>query len=807
MSSNEEPKDLSSQSHSENEFQVMLFVSLFICSLIPAALVFVLFSALGFGAEISTFLSDHSSTSRFLLAIAVVLTLTLYLLDASYWTSTVFVRIRHVSLFLIAAGIAAGVSFTYVSRPYAPLACFFLGVPLFFKYLFPLLTNGESASKSTFLIALSFALLLSGCLSLLIWFIWIASGNWWTDELDRRFSEKLKCEQTENCQAAYLLWISPAMYGGMALVFSAVSSFLGRVVLYQNVADAENEDTKGLRSSMKIFVSMLFMSILGMWIAASISGIELELANVIMTFSSLALVVITGLIVSTIGWKDIKEKMHSVPFLHRVMESFLSDWIKAFVLLFCFPFIFFSLTLSALNQFIRVRFTSTPKKLDYSDKDTASWLTAAVAKKIQTMKSWSWSSILAKMNWIVVFIMIVNVGVGRITTIFLSWLNEQLSTTSLGLTTIIFVLVGLGMFLAPPIPGVPVYISGGIILVANIQDRWGFVLACVYASMICYLLKFCAILMQQVLIGRQLSGFVTVRRFVGVNSITIRSIRQILLQPGIKLDKVAILCGGPDWPTSVLTGILKLSVLQMLIGSLPLIFLVVPCTLAGALLLKSGQSPLYDALGAIALALSALTQAGALLVAMYYIEEYAAKHEKELSAEELDLEVLEFDERSRIMNELYAEVTNWNSNKVPFPMKAILVSSTIIMVGSLYIVQFFGSSCFRPYSLGDTIADKLDGNVLNVVLPLGYAVLGSFVFAYFLFWVFRFWANRERRFEQENQKIDPEILAASKMLSVHNKTRTSLVQDASLPKISSSADPQDIRITSTSYVASALTNL
>ena len=30
-----------------------------------------------------------------------------------------------------------------------------------------------------------------------------------------------------------------------------------------------------------------------------------------------------------------------------------------------------------------------------------------------------------------------------------------------------------------------------------------------------------------------------------------------LKRPGLDMGKVGILCGGPDWPTSVLTGLLK----------------------------------------------------------------------------------------------------------------------------------------------------------------------------------------------------------------------------------------------------------
>ena len=64
--------------------------------------------------------------------------------------------------------------------------------------------------------------------------------------------------------------------------------------------------------------------------------------------------------------------------------------------------------------------------------------------------------------------------------------------------------------------------------------------------------------MQQAGIGERMADNVNVKCLVGVNSISIKAIGYILSKPGLSVPKVAILCGGPDWPTSVLTGILKL---------------------------------------------------------------------------------------------------------------------------------------------------------------------------------------------------------------------------------------------------------
>ena len=86
------------------------------------------------------------------------------------------------------------------------------------------------------------------------------------------------------------------------------------------------------------------------------------------------------------------------------------------------------------------------------------------------------------------------------------------------------------------------------------------------------------------MIGENLSHFVSVRQFVGINSTLMKAMRLVLGKPGISLSKVSILIGGPDWPTSVLAGIMRLKLLQIMIGTMPIVFLIFPTVLTGALL-------------------------------------------------------------------------------------------------------------------------------------------------------------------------------------------------------------------------------
>ena len=69
-----------------------------------------------------------------------------------------------------------------------------------------------------------------------------------------------------------------------------------------------------------------------------------------------------------------------------------------------------------------------------------------------------------KMYWVGAFFIGINVGVGKLVQVFLSWLNAALAPMPFAVVVVVFFLVGFSMFMNPAIPGVPVYICGGVIV-------------------------------------------------------------------------------------------------------------------------------------------------------------------------------------------------------------------------------------------------------------------------------------------------------------------------------------------------------
>lgn len=103
------------------------------------------------------------------------------------------------------------------------------------------------------------------------------------------------------------------------------------------------------------------------------------------------------------------------------------------------------------------------------------------------------------------------------------------------------------MFLLPPVPGAPIYLTLGIVIVPVGRESLGLVWCILYAMLISLFLKLLATFLQQKMIGGLLKGNIGVRQLVGVNTTLIRAMKLCLGERGLGAAKVSILCGGPDW--------------------------------------------------------------------------------------------------------------------------------------------------------------------------------------------------------------------------------------------------------------------
>lgn len=184
-----------------------------------------------------------------------------------------------------------------------------------------------------------------------------------------------------------------------------------------------------------------------------------------------------------------------------------------------------------------------------------------------------------------------------------------------------------------------------------------------------------------------------------------------------------------------------------MIGTTPIVFLITPTTLTGALLYmaslknESGnpEFPWAGTVSAITASLTAIVQFGSMVVAAYYLEQTADKRAKEVESIPIDIGVKDADDRAEHFNKCYRDVTEWNG--MPVLAKMLLRTSLASIVIGSYMVQIFASQCFVPHSLTDTIDDNLAGSATNLFLPLGWVVIGLFFASCLFLYFFQAWGK------------------------------------------------------------------
>ena len=368
--------------------------------------------------------------------------------------------------------------------------------------------------------------------------------------------------------------------------------------------------------------------------------------------------------------------------------------------------------------------------------------------------------------------MVLSVVVSKVVVVFLQYLTASLRAVPVAAVLILFLLVGIAMFLIPVIPGVPVYVCSGVLIPpAMMSDAerastdaeapssfWaGLLLACILSVA----LKFCAIVIQQEVIGRRLGQRVAVRAACQVNSGFLRAARFVLMQRGLTFDKCMVLCGGPDWPTSVFTGIIRLSCPQMLLGSLPVILVIAPCSSLGAALTMINR-PGWDAACKVLTLLSLGAQLGVTIGFAACIERASSVHASAIAKLPLDAEVAALDEYNAAFAAAWRDASDWRrEGGVPWPARLALVSAAVSIVLACHLTVML--RCFARVTVADPFdAPPINGNPLNVVWGTqGVVVLCCFGYSLAVLFAYRRWLHRQATELMQRQRAWQHALPAA----------------------------------------------
>lgn len=434
------------------------------CNAIAVSIFVTALSGVGYGVEMFDATRDYYYTTYYCLTGAAFLMLSMYLLDFSYWDGSM-IHVKNLLLFTTGCATCAGSIVATRHYPVAPLGMFVCLVPYYVGMIKKLLYT--KTDLANFMHCVAFSLTVTGmavCAGWCYW--WYSRSLLWTGQTKLDYSIKLRCDTIEltnkqiggdatptptyayksgegACMAAFLVWVSPFMIGIACLIFGSLCYFLAIFLTKR----------RGIQAAVRVFGGVISVGLFGMWVAASIASASTGVADLIVTCSIL-LIGMTGCIIAAVmGFDFLKIGVMQNPFLRKIV---VSDWVKALgVVTMAPPFILY-LCMSVINQFFRVKFAFAKTVTDPLEQKL--WLTLVASRQLKALRKWRWTSVCVKVVWLGLIFICVDVVVGKVTTMTLSWLNDWIKAQAFGLpmVTAVFVLVGLVMFLLPPVPGVPV---------------------------------------------------------------------------------------------------------------------------------------------------------------------------------------------------------------------------------------------------------------------------------------------------------------------------------------------------------------
>jgi len=479
----------------------------------------------------------------------------------------------------------------------------------------------------------------------------------------------------------------------------------------QQYLEIHKSHLRQLSKIIKIIGTAILMMLGTFYVAAELVAADSQIALMFqgflgcffLTFFAFIFVSFRRLLSSMSMW------LQEMP-LYRMAKSISeNDWMKAVGVASCLPAIPGMLVISALNQALRKCRGKTGCDVEgpsneagcgradddareaSSEKPQETRLTVRVQKVVEAARNWDWLAMTFKL-YALGILMVIYVLSPRILNVFLAWLKSVLTGFDFSIIVVMVWLSGMCCFLLPPVPGVPVYIFGGMIVADQCPSGfWPGIGICIVLS---FFMKICACAMQQKLIGETLGSSIAIQQQSGIHKPGIRAIECVLRMPGWSIGKVAILCGGPDWPTSVMAGVLRLPVSKMLFGTIPIIFFVAPCVMTGSFYLKQDESEMWSRSGTLMMTLTMVVNMILWALAGWAIQEQFDKnHEKITRPMET---YLELDWRDYKEAELAtAKVIKFED--VPWPLR---YSYVYFMVVVIMVCQFFywtPTTCFGEF--------------------------------------------------------------------------------------------------------------
>mmetsp|Transcript_28788 Transcript_28788/g.54352 ORF Transcript_28788/g.54352 Transcript_28788/m.54352 type:complete len:839 (+) Transcript_28788:95-2611(+) len=760
------------------------FCLLMIITLLPLAAYIMGFSAMGWGRDCMKFAVDNHTVGYYCLFFCFCIMSGLYILDFSYWESKCMTTIRAFLLLTSAILFLVGTFFSAADYPYSPLVVFMLVMP---GYLLSWRKIAFTSNFRSYVSWLPGPLFFCAIIASVAWIIWCFQdeNHSWSNKTRDTYAFYVGCEPNfdadtgypdceqyyttasktwscyngddkeftaigdddncgSGCADVYDTCLDAFMIWAMPFLASMVYFFISFVFVFLN-PDHKNASPQAF---MKMFLCICFL----FWVASSLAASNAGITNALMAFILVACCMGALVACGVHGVKSFQKDVEN-DFINKFKEKYggYSTLFKGMFILTCGPAVLGYWLISIVNQAIRKLRLPLTKKLGGEDGDEKYLLTLVAHKQKETIINWEWTPVISNGIGIGIFVQVMGILVTKITYLLLAMLRQKIEDEGWGpgFVSTLMVIIGLSLFLLPPVPGVPIYFMCGLMLVEVCEPHMGGTVgATFYAVFLGLFLKLLACACQQKIIGENLGSSVAVRQMVGINSDLMRTMRVILSKPGLSMAKCSILIGGPDWPTSVLCGILKLDLIPILIGTFPILILITPTVLSGLFVYLGQTKDWAETLSTVCLSATGMAQSGSMLVAAFYLEKTIAENKDEIDAVEVDVAVEEADKKAKFFADDYHTVTAWPI--LPTWVKIWLLVALLEMIFSCYLTMIFSANCFETFEMTSKVADLPNGNAMNLFKAWGWVAIALFFISTVQFYIFKSWAGKKVKQLQEN---------------------------------------------------------
>jgi len=341
---------------------------------------------------------------------------------------------------------------------------------------------------------------------------------------------------------------------------------------------------------------------------------------------------------------------------------------------------------------------------------------------------------------------------------FMVWLGDQLGASSWPVVLSVCFFVAIVLFLFPPVSGQMIYLPISLILI----EKYGYdsagrlTVAIMIATVFCTAMKLVASAAQQKLIGAPFAKSVTVKKAFGLHGPTFRIARSILSVRGFSWKKVLVLIGMPDWPISVLCGVLDLAIIPVMIGTSPEMIKILPNCMSMGFLLKSREATdmqntfntLYFTAFVVALLIPGSLTLGVAVLVKREIDAHKDVFDDPNSSwfrDPQEAEILLAIEKDEKEAERLQRLTSWNVQ--PTWVHMVMLAGAVCASLSLYMQ---GGKPFAPFQFQDKegLGQLPDGKVVNLIKPAGWAIVGLAGVTTLFLAIFKLWsAVRSKQLE------------------------------------------------------------